>query len=53
VTCFERHISEVAFTGQRIWNFVGNRLVEEHVRGNAQATETGTLEAGGSFAAHP
>jgi hypothetical protein len=33
----ERHNYQVAFPGQRIWNFVGNRLVEAHIRGNAQA----------------
>jgi hypothetical protein len=28
---------------QRIWNFVGNRLVDAHIRSNTQATETGTI----------
>jgi hypothetical protein len=50
VTSFEWHVSEVVLLGQRIWNVVGNRLVEAHVRSNAQATGTGTLEAGVSFA---
>jgi hypothetical protein len=44
VTRFERHVSEEAFPAQRIRNFVGNRLVEAHVPGNAQATDTVTLE---------
>jgi hypothetical protein len=39
VTCFEWHVSETAFKGQRIRNFVGNRLVEVYICGNAQATE--------------
>jgi hypothetical protein len=44
VTCFESRISEVAFLGQQIWNFIGNQLVEAHIHGNAQATETELLE---------
>jgi hypothetical protein len=31
VTSFENHVSDVAFLGQRIWNFGGNRLVEAHI----------------------
>jgi hypothetical protein len=38
--CVECHVSVVVFLGQRIWNFVGNRLVEAHIHGNAQDTET-------------
>jgi hypothetical protein len=39
VTCFGKHVSDVVYTQQRIWNLVGNRLVEAHIRGNAQNTE--------------
>jgi hypothetical protein len=53
VTCFEKHISEVVFTQQGIWNFLGNRLFEAHIHGNAQATETELLEVGISFADLP
>jgi hypothetical protein len=34
VTRFERPVSEVMFPLQTIRKFVGNRLVEEYVRGN-------------------
>jgi hypothetical protein len=40
VTCFEIHVCEVALTEQRIWNSVGNRLVEADIHSNAQVTET-------------
>jgi hypothetical protein len=30
--CFERHISEAEFPGQRIWTIVGNRLVEAYIQ---------------------
>jgi hypothetical protein len=40
VTCFEKHVSEVVFSQQPIRKFFGNRLVEAHVHGIAQATET-------------
>jgi hypothetical protein len=40
---FESHVSEIAFFGQLIWNFVGNRLVKAHIHGKAQATGTGIL----------
>jgi hypothetical protein len=52
VTCFKRHVSDVAFVGQ-VWNFTGNRLVEVHINSNAEVIETGTLEAGASFAVYP
>jgi hypothetical protein len=42
LTCFEKHVSEVAFPGERIWNFIGNRLVEAYIRDSAHDTETGT-----------
>jgi hypothetical protein len=38
--------------GQRIWSVTGNRLVKEHNSGNAQATETGTLDARTPVVAH-
>jgi hypothetical protein len=44
VTCFESNNSEIAFLGQRIWNFVGNQLVEAHIHGNVQVTETELLQ---------
>jgi hypothetical protein len=31
VTCFESRFCEVAFPGQRIWNFIGIRLVKSHI----------------------
>jgi hypothetical protein len=34
VTCFEKHVSEVAFSDKGTWNSVGNRLVETHIHGN-------------------
>jgi hypothetical protein len=46
----KRNVSEVAFPGQRIWNFVGNRLVEAHIRDYAQAKETELLKICVSFA---
>jgi hypothetical protein len=49
VTYFESHVFEVAFLGQRIWNFVGNWLVEEHIHGNTQAAETDLFKIGISF----
>jgi hypothetical protein len=30
VTFVDSHISEVALSGQRIWKFFGNRLLEAH-----------------------
>jgi hypothetical protein len=45
VTCFKSHVSEAAFPVQRIWNLVGNRLVEAHIRGNERTPKTGALEA--------
>jgi hypothetical protein len=53
VTCFVKLVSEVVFTQQRIWNFLGNRLVEVHVRCNAQATETEFLKVGISYVILP
>jgi hypothetical protein len=35
---------------QRIWNILGNRLVEAHIRCIAQATETELSEEAISFA---
>jgi hypothetical protein len=49
VTYFTRHVSEVAFSGQQIWKFLGNQFVEEHIHGNIQATETELVEIGISF----
>jgi hypothetical protein len=37
---FEKHVSEVDFTQQRIRKFVGNRFVEAHISGILQDTET-------------
>jgi hypothetical protein len=53
VKCFVSHVSEVAFPGQRIWKFVGNRLVEAHICGNGEAKETELLQMGIPFAALP
>jgi hypothetical protein len=53
VACFESHFSEVALLGQPIWRFLGNRLVETHIRGNVQATETELVEIVVSFAVLP
>jgi hypothetical protein len=39
--------------GNQYGKFIGNRLVEEHVRGNEQATETELVETGVSFAVLP
>jgi hypothetical protein len=50
---FRRHGSEVMFTKQPIWEFLGNRFVEEHTRGTAQVKETELAEIGISFAALP
>jgi hypothetical protein len=41
------------FPGQRIWNFVGNRLVEAHICVKAQVIETELFERGISFAVLP
>jgi hypothetical protein len=49
VKCFERYVSKVEFSGQRIRNSVGKRIVEIHIQGDAQTTETEALEAGVSF----
>jgi hypothetical protein len=49
VTCFESHSSVVAFPGQRIWNFVGNRLVEAHIHDNEQDRVTELVEIDISF----
>jgi hypothetical protein len=43
-------VSEIAFRAQPIWKFLGNRLVEAHVRGNLQAKETELVQVGISFA---
>jgi hypothetical protein len=53
VTYFESNVSEVAFPGQLIWKFLGNRFVEAHIHGNTQAKETGLVETGISFAILP
>jgi hypothetical protein len=37
VTCSVKHVYDVVFTQQPIWKFLGNRFVEVHIRGNAQA----------------
>jgi hypothetical protein len=50
VTCFEKLASEVVFTQQQILKFPGNRFVEAHIRGSAQATERELLEIGIVFA---
>jgi hypothetical protein len=34
VTCFGKNVSDVVPSQQRIWNFLGNRLVDGHARGN-------------------
>jgi hypothetical protein len=47
------HIPEVAFLEQPIWRFLGNRFVEAHIRGNAQAKGSEFVEMGISFAAPP
>jgi hypothetical protein len=44
------HVCQMVFTQQRIRNFVGNRLVEEHIRDKAQATETELVQIGVPFA---
>jgi hypothetical protein len=49
----ESLVSEVAFPGQRIWSFVGNRLVEAHVHRKEQVTETKLMGIGISFAVIP
>jgi hypothetical protein len=53
VTRFDSHVSEVAFPGQQMWNFLGNRLVEAHIRSNAQAAKTEILATRISFTALP
>jgi hypothetical protein len=42
VVCFEGHDSEVAFSGQQLWNTTGNQLAEAHT----QTTETKLLQIG-------
>jgi hypothetical protein len=49
VTGFQSHVSELALQGKRIWNFVGNRFVEAHIRGIVQATGIEILEIALSF----
>jgi hypothetical protein len=53
VTCYEIHVSEIAFLGQPVWNFFGNRLVKAHIHGKAEATKAKHLEIGISFAVLP
>jgi hypothetical protein len=43
----------LTFPGQPIWKFLGNRFVEAHTRGNAQATGTELVQIDISFAAIP
>jgi hypothetical protein len=49
VTRFEKQVSEVIFMQKGISKFLGNRFVEVHIRGNAQATEIEPLEIDISF----
>jgi hypothetical protein len=42
-----------AFLRRPIWNFLGNRFVDAHIRGNAQAKETELVEIGIGFAILP
>jgi hypothetical protein len=35
VMCFEKHISEAAFLGKLIWNFIGNQPGEVHISSDA------------------
>jgi hypothetical protein len=53
VTCIESHVSEIAFPGQQIGNFLGYWHAEAHIHGNAQAAETELLEVHMSIAAPP
>jgi hypothetical protein len=53
VKCFKQHVSEVLFMQQQIWNFLVNRLVGLHIRGNKQTTETELVEVGISFTVVP
>jgi hypothetical protein len=53
VTYFESHASEVAFPAPALWNFLGNRFVEAHIRGNTRAVETELVETGISIAVRP
>jgi hypothetical protein len=48
----KRHVSDVfvAFQGQGIYHLVGNRLVEAHIDGGAQATEDEPVGIGIPFA---
>jgi hypothetical protein len=46
-------MSHVAFPGQWIRNYVGTRIVETHICGNAEVTETELLEIAISFAPSP
>jgi hypothetical protein len=46
VTYFEGLVSEVVCPQQPVQYFIGNQLVETHICGNTEATETGTAEAG-------
>jgi hypothetical protein len=50
---FRSHISEVAFPEQPTWKFLGNRFVEAHIHGNAEAKETELLEIDVSFSVLP
>jgi hypothetical protein len=50
VTCFESHVSDVAFPEQPIWKLLGNRLFEAHIRCNAHVTEKELLEMDISYA---
>jgi hypothetical protein len=43
----------MVFTQQPLWKLLGNRLVEAHIRGNAQTTETEILEVGISLSVFP
>jgi hypothetical protein len=43
----------VAFPGRQIWTFSGNRSVEAHIHGNAQAKETELVEIDITFAVLP
>jgi hypothetical protein len=39
-------LPEEVFLQNRIWNFVGNRLVETHICGNAQTTQNRNCRSG-------
>jgi hypothetical protein len=49
----KKQVSEVVFTQEAIWKFLGNRFVVPHIRGNAQDAETELVETGSSFAVLP